>query len=133
VTWRLLADAVLVLHLAFILFVVLGGFLVLRWPRLAWLHLPAAAWGAAIEWFGFVCPLTPLENRLRVLGGEQGYSGGFIEHYLTSAIYPAGLTRGMQLALGAVVIAVNVAIYAWLLRRRQKQKGTFTFKSDRPL
>ncbi len=118
-TYRLLADAVLVLHLAFILFVVLGGLLVLRAPRLAWLHLPTVAWAALIEFFGWICPLTPLENRLRELGGEQGYAGGFIAHYLTALIYPAGLTRNLQHLLGALVVAINLAVYLrlWLRRR----------------
>lgn len=116
-TFRVLADAVLVLHLAFIAFVVLGGWLVLRWPRLAWLHLPAVAWGVWISVAGRVCPLTPLENRLRALGGEAGYSGGFIEHYLTSLIYPANLTRGFQVALGLFALAVNVVAYGLLWRR----------------
>jgi hypothetical protein len=118
---RFLADAVLVLHLAFILFVVLGGLLVLRRPKLAWLHLPAVAWGALIEFAGWICPLTPLENRLRARGGEAGYSGGFIEHYLTALIYPGGLTRNFQLLLGALVIAINVAVYwkLWCARARR--------------
>jgi hypothetical protein len=119
VTFRILADAVLVLHLAFIAFVALGGLLVLRAPWLAWLHVPAALWGAGIAFLGGICPLTPLENRLRVLGGESGYGGGFIEHYLTALIYPTGLTRGIQAALGALVIAVNLAVYLRLLRRRR--------------
>lgn len=130
-TWRILADAVLTLHFAFIAFVVLGGLLVLRWPRLAWIHLPAVAWGAGIEFLGAICPLTPLENHLRVLGGGSGYSGGFIDHYLTSLIYPEGLTRTTQIALGVIVIAVNVAVYVALLRRRQK--GTLPSKGDAPL
>ena len=113
-TFRVLADAVLVLHLAFITFVVLGGWLVLRWPRLAWLHLPAVAWGVWVSLAGRVCPLTPLENRLRALGGEAGYSGDFIEHYLTSLIYPANLTRGFQAALGIFVLAVNLVAYGLL-------------------
>ena len=117
-TYRVLADAVLVLHLAFIACVALGGFLVLRWPRLAWAHLPVVAWGAWISLSGNICPLTPLENRLRRLGGEAGYSGGFIEHYLTSLIYPATLTRGMQLGLGVLVIAINLAVYLRLWLRR---------------
>ncbi|MGH8197500.1 MAG: DUF2784 domain-containing protein [Steroidobacteraceae bacterium] len=117
--YRFLADAVLVLHLAFILFVVLGGLVVLRAPRLAWLHLPAVAWGVLLEVFGWICPLTPLENRLRALGGEGGYAGGFIEHYLTALIYPAGLTRSMQVALGVIVIAINLVIYIRLLTRRR--------------
>lgn len=116
---RLLADAVLVLHLAFILFVVLGGFLVLRRPRLAWLHLPVAGWGAWIEFAGWICPLTPLENWLRAQGGEQGYAGGFIENYLTALIYPAGLTRGVQLLLGALVLAINAFVYLVLWQRRR--------------
>ncbi len=122
-TWRLLADAVLVLHLAFILFVVLGGFLVLRRPALAWLHLPVVAWGAWIEFSGWICPLTPLEKWLREAGGEAAYAGGFIEHYLTTLIYPAGLTRGIQLAIGAAVIAINLAFYIALWSRRRRVRG----------
>jgi hypothetical protein len=113
VTYRILADAVLVLHLAFIAFVMLGAFAVLRWPRLAWLHLPVALWAAGITFAGGYCPLTPLENRLRVAGGEAGYAGSFIEQYLTALIYPDGLTRGIQIALGFLVIAVNLAVYLW--------------------
>lgn len=115
---RLLADAVVVLHFGFILFVAAGGPLVLRWPRLMWLHLPAAGWGALIEFFGWICPLTPLENRLRVLGGEAGYPGGFIETYLTPAIYPEGLTHRHQVLLGIAVVAVNSLFYGILARRR---------------
>jgi hypothetical protein len=115
-----LADAVVVLHLAFVLFVVLGGLLVLRWPRAAWLHLPAAAWGALIEFAGWVCPLTPLEIWLRQQGGARGYSSSFIEHYLLPVLYPGSLTRGLQLALGALVVAVNVAIYVSVVRRRRR-------------
>ncbi|MHC5348751.1 DUF2784 domain-containing protein [Pseudomonas sp. A46] len=117
----LAADAVLLLHLAFILFVVLGGLLVLRWPRLAVLHLPAVAWGATVECLQLLCPLTPLENRLRRLAGERGYEGGFIEHYLEPLIYPAGLTPGIQLGLGALVLLINLVPYGlllWRLRRR---------------
>ena len=119
-TYRILADAVLVLHLAFIAFVALGGWLVLRWPRLAWLHLPAVAWGVWISLAGRVCPLTPLENRLRALGGEAGYSGGFIQHYLTSLIYPAELTRGFQVSLALFAVAVNLVAYGLLWRRQHK-------------
>jgi len=114
---RLLADAVLVLHLVFILFVVLGGFLVLRRPRLAWLHAPVFLWGAAIEFGGWICPLTPIEKRLRELGGEGAYAGGFIEHYVTALIYPEGLTRSLQLLIGAGVLAINAAIYLRLWQR----------------
>lgn len=114
-----LADAVLLLHLAFILFVVLGGFLVWRFPRLAWLHLPAAAWGAIVEIAGGVCPLTPLENALRRLGGEAGYAGGFVEHYLIPMIYPQALTRELQIALGVGVVVINLAAYAYGSMRRR--------------
>jgi hypothetical protein len=117
--YRALADLVVVVHLAFIAFVVAGGLLV-RWRRgIAWLHLPCALYGAAIELVGWVCPLTPLENHLRRLGGERGYAGGFVEHYLVPIIYPRALTPGAQVALGVVVAAVNVAIYAWALGRRR--------------
>ena len=103
----------------FVLFVVLGGLLVLRWPRLAYLHLPAATWGVVIEFAGWVCPLTPLEQSLRLKAGEQGYSGSFIEHYLLPLLYPSALTRTIQVALGIIVIAVNLAIYGYLLRSRR--------------
>src|SRR5918994_1428268 len=96
--FRGLADVVLVVHLAFVLFVVLGGLAALRWPRLAYVHVPVALYGVAIEFIGFICPLTPLEVWLRRRGGEAGYEGGFIEHYVTAAIYPSGLTREIQLA-----------------------------------
>lgn len=115
--YGLLADVVLVLHLGFVLFVVLGGLLVVRWPGFAWLHVPAAAWGALIEFSGGVCPLTPLEQRFRRLGGEAGYSGGFIDHYVRTLLYPDGLTRATQLVLGTIVVLVNVSIY-WVLVRR---------------
>ena len=113
-----LAGAVLVLHLLFIAFVVGGAALLWRWPRLAWLHVPAVLWGAYAELSGTICPLTPLENRLRALAGEAGYTQGFIEHYLLPLIYPAALTREVQLALGAAVVAVNVLLYALWLRSR---------------
>lgn len=112
------ADAVLVLHFAFVVFVVLGGLLALRWPRVAWLHLPAAAWGVLIELFGWPCPLTAVENRLRQAAGEAGYGGGFVEQHLLPIVYPGGLTRGMQFLLAGGVLLVNLAIYGWLWRRR---------------
>lgn len=120
--FRALADAVLVLHLAFILFIVLGGFLVLRRPRLAWLHLPATAWGAWIEFAGWICPLTPLENWLRARAGGGEFTGGFIEHYLTALIYPGALTRNLQWLLGAFVLAINAGVY-WRLWRRRRSAG----------
>jgi hypothetical protein len=116
--YRVLADLVVVLHLAFVAFVVLGGLLVLRWPRLAWVHVPAALWGAMISFGGWVCPLTPLENLLRRLGGEAGYAGGFVERYLLGVLYPEGLTPGVQVALGVLVLVVNGAVYARLWCRR---------------
>jgi hypothetical protein len=103
----------------FVLFVVLGGLLVLRWPRLAYVHLPAAAWGVLIEFTSSVCPLTPLEQSLRLKAGEQGYSGSFIEHYVLPLLYPSALTRTIQVALGIIVIAVNLGIYGYLLRSRR--------------
>jgi hypothetical protein len=115
--YRALADLVLVVHLAFVLFVVLGGLLVLRWPRTAWLHIPAAIWGALIEYTGWICPLTPLENSLRTRGGEAGYSGGFIEHYIQPLLYPAGLTRGTQIVLGSFVLLLNLSAYGIMLTR----------------
>ena len=115
--YRAFADLVLVLHLGFVLFVVLGALLVVRAPRLAWLHIPAAIWGVLIEYMGWICPLTPLEVSLRVQGGEAGYSGGFIEHYIRPVLYPSGLTRGTQLVLGSLVILVNVAAYSIVVSR----------------
>jgi hypothetical protein len=109
--YRIAADTVLVLHLAFILFVVFGGWLVVRYPKLMWFHLPAAAWGALIEFSGRVCPLTPLENQLRIASGSAGFSGGFIERYLMTVVYPTGLTRPVQIALGSGVIVVNALFY----------------------
>lgn len=115
--YGLLADAVVALHLLFIAFAVLGGFLTLWQPWIAALHLPAMAWAAYVEFSGRICPLTPLENYLRALAGERGYTGGFIEHYITPLVYPAGLTREIQLALGVAVIAINLLAYGLLLRR----------------
>jgi hypothetical protein len=112
------ADLVLVVHLAFVLFVVLGGLLTLRWPRVAWVHVPIAIYGATIEFIGFICPLTPLEVALRRRGGEAGYEGGFIEHYITAALYPTGLTREVQLVLGTAVLLLNALVYFVWWRRR---------------
>jgi Protein of Unknown function (DUF2784) len=118
VSYGTLAELVVALHFAFVVFVALGGFLALRWPRVAWVHLPAALWGALIELVGWVCPLTPLEKWLRAEAGLAGYRGGFVEHYILPVLYPAGLTRGVQLFLGAVVVLVNGAVYWAVLRRR---------------
>lgn len=121
--YLLLANALVIVHLAFVAFVVAGGFLLLRWPKLAWLHLPAAAWGAFIEFSGGVCPLTPLENALRRLGGGATYSTGFVEHYLVPILYPESLTLPAQQVLGTLVVAVNALAYAlaWRARRRRRR------------
>jgi len=114
------ADAVLLVHGVFILFVLLGACLVWRWRWVLWLHLPAVAWGVYIELSGNICPLTPWENHLRGLAGQAGYSGGFIEHYLLPAIYPAGLTPQIQWLLAGIVIAVNGLAYGLLWWRRSR-------------
>lgn len=119
--FRLLADLVLVVHFLFVVFVVVGGFLVLRWGRVAWVHLPSVLWGAAIEFRNGVCPLTPLEKFFRVRGGQEVYEHGFVENYLLPIVYPAGMTREIQLALGVGALVVNVAIYGWVLRSRWKR------------
>jgi hypothetical protein len=117
-TYTFLADLVVVLHIVFALFVLLGGLLVLKWPRLPWLHLPAVLWGALVEFSGWFCPLTPLENWLRRLAGEAGYEGDFLQRYLLSLLYPDSLTREMQIASGTIVVALNLAVYGWLWQRR---------------
>lgn len=115
--WRLLADAVVVLHALFVAFVVLGGVLAFRWRRVAWAQLACAAWGIAIELGGWVCPLTPLENRLRALAGERGYEGGFVAHYLLPILYPSPYPRWLGGALAAAVLVINAAVYGALARR----------------
>ncbi len=111
--YRLLADLLVALHATFVLFVASGGFLALRWRRLVWLHVPAALWGALIEFMGWICPLTPLENRLRLLAGGAGYQGGFVEHYLIPTLYPAHYTEALRFGLGALVVVLNGIAY-WL-------------------
>ena len=112
----ILADFLVLLHLLFVVFVVAGGFLLLRWPKIAWLQVPAAVWGAYIEFSSGICPLTPLENHLRALGGEAGYSVSFVERYLMPILYPANLTVPIQIVLGGLVVAVNLAAYALTYR-----------------
>jgi hypothetical protein len=112
------ADLLVLLHLAFIIFVVAGGLAVFKWPWMALLHIPAAVWGAIIEYKGWICPLTPWENSLRRLAGEEGYTEGFIEHYILQLVYPPGLTRDMQTTLGTVVLVINLLIYSVLLYRQ---------------
>ena len=120
--WNLLlADLIVVIHFSFILFVIFGGFLVLKWRKLVWLHLPAATWGALIEFAGWICPLTTLENRLRSASGG-GYASGFIEHYIIPIIYPSALTREIQVALGLAVILLNLFVYRKLFLKRIDSK-----------
>lgn len=117
VLWRLLANLTVLLHALTIAFIVLGGFLAWRWRAVAWVHVPFAVWGVLIEYRGWVCPLTPLENHFRARAGVAGYSGGFVEHYLVPLIYPAQLTPRVQLVLGSVVLAVNLVAYGVLWHR----------------
>lgn len=118
---RWLADGVVLFHFAFVVFVVLGGFLVVRRRRLAWVHLPCAVWGFLIEVEGWICPLTYLENDLRRRAGQLGYSGGFIEHYLIPILYPVGLTRNLQLVFAALVVSANAVAYGWVLLRWRRE------------
>jgi hypothetical protein len=116
-----LADIVVLLHFGFILFVLFGGLLVLRWRRLMWIHVPVFIWGVFIEWVGWVCPLTPLEQRLRAAAGAAAYEGGFIDHYIMPLVYPPGLTREMQWVLGGVVLALNATVYGIIFLRRRRR------------
>ena len=122
--YRWLADAVVLFHFSFVLFVVLGGFLLRRWPRLVYLHVPIAVWGVLIEFAGWICPLTPLENHLRRLGGEAGYEGGFIDHYIIPVLYPGDLTRTLQYVLGIFALLINILAYALYFRRRRAEQST---------
>ena len=106
-----MADLVVLLHALFVVFVVLGGLLALRWPKILWLHAPAAIWGVVVEYAGFICPLTPLEIALRERSGQAGYQGGFVEHYVEGLLYPTGLTRTMQFVLGTFVLLLNAVVY----------------------
>jgi hypothetical protein len=116
-----LATLVVLAHFAFIVFVMFGGLLALRWRWVPWAHIPCFLWGAGIEVLGGICPLTPLENRLRSAAGDAPYAGTFIEHYILPVMYPAGLTRTVQLVLAVGLVALNVAIYAWVIRRRRRE------------
>jgi uncharacterized protein DUF2784 len=118
--YAILADLVLLIHLSFVLFVVGGGLLVLKQPQVAWLHMPAVVWGALIEFKGWICPLTPLENRLLMQSGTSAYEGDFIGRYVLPILYPAGLTRQMQLALGLLVVFINAGAYGWLVIRTRR-------------
>lgn len=118
--YRVLADAVVLFHLLFVAFAVGGGLLAFRWRWMPWVHLPLLAWAAVVEFMGWICPLTPLENTLRAAGGAAGYDGGFVEHYLLPVLYPAGLTRELQWTLGAALLLFNLVVYAFLWRRRHR-------------
>ena len=115
--YRVLADAVVLLHATFVVFVVFGGFLTWRWRWVVWVHVPCALWGVAIEYGGWICPLTPLENTLRARAGLEGYRGGFIEHYIIPTLYPAGLTRPAQAVLGTLALVINLVAYGVLIRK----------------
>jgi hypothetical protein len=121
-SYAVAADLIVVVHLFFILFVAAGGLLTLRWPSLAWVHLPAALWGAFIELGGWICPLTPLEINLRQSAGEAAYSGEFVEHYVLPLVYPSGLTRDIQIGLGIAVLTLNGLIYGTLIARCRRAK-----------
>lgn len=114
--YLLLADMTVLLHVGFVCFVVFGGLLAVKWRPVVWLHLPAVAWGAVVEFAGWICPLTPLENWFRERAGAAGYQTDFIAHYLLPILYPADLTREVQIMLGIVVLVINVAVYGWLWR-----------------
>ena len=118
--YNFLADLVVILHFLFVLFVLLGGFLVLWKSLFAWYHVPAVLWGACLEFSGWICPLTPLENLLREKGGLAGYNVGFVEHYIVPVLYPASLTRQMQVIIGIIVVSINFGIYFTVWMRMRK-------------
>jgi hypothetical protein len=118
----LAADVIVLAHLGFILFVALGGILVVKWRKVAFLHLPCALWGVLIAFGGWICPLTPLEMHFRQLAGQAGYTGRFIDHYVLTIVYPAGLTRGMQIAFGVIILSANLLVYARILVDRAKRR-----------
>jgi hypothetical protein len=120
--YRLSADLIVIVHLGFVIFVLLGGILVLRWPRLAWLHLLAVGWGASVEFRGWICPLTPLENWLRTQGGEATYTGDFLVRYLSAILYPEALTHELQVVFGTAVVVVNLMVYGWVWRARRSRE-----------
>ncbi|MGD8652343.1 MAG: DUF2784 domain-containing protein [Desulfobacterales bacterium] len=121
--YELLADIVLGIHFIFVLFATLGALLVICWPKIAWGHIPAVVWAAWIEFSGRICPLTPLENELRMQGGGAGYTGDFVGHYLLGLIYPDGLTRQVQIILGALVLGINLVLYGYVFFWRKRKAG----------
>jgi uncharacterized protein DUF2784 len=124
--YGLLADMVAVVHLLFVLFVIFGSLFLIRWPRMVWIHAPALVWGLFVEFAGATCPLTPLENRLRVLGGETGYPHDFLSHWLQTVLYPEGLTRGFQMMLGTSLLLLNLGLYLWIGRRQLARSATLS-------
>lgn len=120
--YLILADLVVIVHLSFVAFVVAGGLLALKWRKFAYLHIPAVSWAVVVEIMGWVCPLTPVEIWLRENAGEKGYSTGFIEHYILPVLYPAELTRTVQLILGILLLFLNVAIYSWIVCRSHSER-----------
>ena len=122
--YPLLADLIVLVHVGFVVFAVLGGLLAARWQSLVWIHVPAVIWAALVEVFGWVCPLTPLENWLRRKGGQSGYSSDFIAHYVLPILYPEELTREVQIALGVIVVLINSAIYGWILRSKTRTRDS---------
>ncbi|MFH1700272.1 MAG: DUF2784 domain-containing protein [Candidatus Zixiibacteriota bacterium] len=126
------ANIILVIHLGFVVFVILGALLVVKKRWVAWLHVPAAIWGMLIEFQDWICPLTPWENQLRQLGNQSGYTGGFIEHYLLAIIYPSGLTREIQIILGIFVLALNLILYGWMITRKIRDRRIITVQADEP-
>ncbi|HEY4955631.1 MAG TPA: DUF2784 domain-containing protein [Gemmatimonadaceae bacterium] len=121
--YRWLADGIVVVHGAFVVFVMLGAFLALRWRWVVWLHVPAAIWGVLIEYADWICPLTPLENVLRARAGEVAYTGDFIQHHLLAALYPTGLTPAIRWVLGSIALAVNLVAYSLLIRRLRRERA----------
>ena len=122
--YRLAADAIVILHMVFVIFVVAGGLLVCRWRWVVWLHIPAVIWAVLLEFYGWLCPLTPLEINFRAAAGQAGYGGGFIEHYILPVLYPVALDAQMQAAIGGFVIVVNIAVYSWVVLRLRKAEAT---------
>jgi hypothetical protein len=128
--FRIAADTIVVLHVAFVIFVVAGGLLTLRWRWLAWVHVPAAIWGTVVEFAGWVCPLTPVENALRAYSGTEVYRGDFIEHYILPLLYPAQLTRSLQFLIGSFALALNVVVYWYVLTHRHHERRSRTLSGS---
>jgi hypothetical protein len=129
--YHLAADVLLIAHLAFVAFVLFGALLVLRWPKLLWFHVAAVVWGVLVEFSGAICPLTPLEVRFRQLGGDIGYQGDFIGHYLTAVLYPGGLTRKLQIGLGFAALVPNAVAYGYLVARKKRPVRPHGVSKDR--